>query len=223
MRRWPRASPRSPIFATAARCCEDCSRNSQGSARSAPCRNGGAMCSSPTPRRSARPMAAKSCCSPTLSIAPMSAKTSTRRCACWSRADTASIFQGPRIAAGRCAAGGPSFRPGWSITPAPNWTGWSRPTRRSPRAACRSSASSRAACLTLRDELLSLRSDDDCQEHQRACAAVRGVFGARGRGRPAAAAARTGRRESRGARPLPPEIIRRVQAGRAGAAAGPRS
>ena len=29
---------------------------------------------------------------------------------------------------------------------APSWTGWSRPTRRSPRAACRSSGSSRAAC-----------------------------------------------------------------------------
>ena len=43
--------------------------------------------------------------------------------------------------------------------------------------------------LTLRDELLSLRSDDDGQERQRACAAVRGVSGARGRGRPPPAAA----------------------------------
>ena len=44
--------------------------------------------------------------------------------------------------------------------------------------------------LTLRDELLSLRSDDDGQKHQRARAAVRGISGARGGGRPPAAAAR---------------------------------
>ena len=51
--------------------------------------------------------------------------------------------------------------------------------------------------LTLRDELLSLRSDDDSEKRQRACAVVRGVSGARGRGRPPAAAARPDRRESR--------------------------
>ena len=100
----------------------------------------------PTPRRSARPTAARSCCSPTPSIAPMSAKISTPRCACWSRAAIASIFRSPPMAAGRCAAGGPFFRRASSITPAPNSTGWLRPTRRSPRAACPSSASSRAAC-----------------------------------------------------------------------------
>ena len=43
--------------------------------------------------------------------------------------------------------------------------------------------------LTLRDELLSLRSDDG-EKHQRARAVVRGVLGSRGRGRPPAAAAR---------------------------------
>ena len=51
-----------------------------------------------------------------------------------------------RSAAGRCAAGGPSFRPALSITRAPSSTGWSQPTRRSPHAACRSSDWSRAAC-----------------------------------------------------------------------------
>ena len=97
-------------------------------------------------RRSARPMAARSCCSPIPSIAPMSAKISTPRCACWSQAAIASICRSPPMAAGRCAAGGRFSRPAWSIRRAPNSTGWSRPTRRSPRAACRSSASSRAAC-----------------------------------------------------------------------------
>ena len=76
--------------------------------------------------------------------------------------------------------------------------------------------------LTLRDELLSLRTDDDAKARQRACAAVRGIPGARGRGRPAAAAARHRRRQSHRPRPLPPEILRRVRAGRAGAASRPR-
>ena len=51
--------------------------------------------------------------------------------------------------------------------------------------------------LTLRDELLSLRSDDDREKHQRACAVVRGISGARGRGRPPATAARSDRRQRR--------------------------
>ena len=76
--------------------------------------------------------------------------------------------------------------------------------------------------LTLRDELLSLRSDDDAQKRQRARAVVRGISGARGRGRPPAAAARPHRRQGAGARPLPSEIVRRVQAGRAGASAHSR-
>ncbi len=44
--------------------------------------------------------------------------------------------------------------------------------------------------LTLRDELLSLRSDVAREKHQRACAVVRGISGARGGSRPAQAAAR---------------------------------
>ena len=77
--------------------------------------------------------------------------------------------------------------------------------------------------LTLRDELLSLRSDNDAKSDQRACAAVRGISGARGRGRPTATAARRHRRQGAGAWPLPPEIVRRVQAGREGAAADSRT
>ena len=44
--------------------------------------------------------------------------------------------------------------------------------------------------LTLRDELLSLRSDDDAKSVSAHALAVRGISGARGRGRPPAAAAR---------------------------------
>ena len=132
--------------ATKARCCAGCSKNSPASAPSARCRRCGATCSAPRPTLSARPTAAKSCCSPTPSTAPTSAKISTPRCACWSQAATASIFQGPPTAAGRCAAGGPFCRPAWSTRRAPSSIGWSRPMRRSPRAACRSSGWSRAAC-----------------------------------------------------------------------------
>ena len=49
------------------------------------------MCLRLRARRSALKMAAKWCCSPTLSIAHMSAKTSTPRCACWSKAAIACI------------------------------------------------------------------------------------------------------------------------------------
>ena len=55
--------------------------------------------------------------------------------------------------------------------------------------------------------------------HQRARAVVRGVSGARGRGRAPIAAARPGRRQGAGAWPLPSEIVRRVQVGRADASA----
>ena len=134
------------------------SRRHQRAARAA--RDGGAMCSGPTSRRSARPMAAKSCCSPTPSTAPMSAKISTPRCACWSRADTASICQSPPTAAGRYAAGGRFSRPAWSITPAAELdrlvaTYAPFAARGVPIVGLEPSC-----LLTLRDELLSLRSDD---------------------------------------------------------------
>ena len=61
------------------------------------------------------------------------------------------------------------------------------------------------------------------ESDQRACAVVRGIPGARGKGRTAQASARRDRRQGAVARPLPPEILWRVQAGRAGAAADPRS
>ena len=77
--------------------------------------------------------------------------------------------------------------------------------------------------LTLRDELLSLRSDDECQGDQCACAAVRGISGPRGRSGPPATAARPGCRQGHGARPLSPKVIRRVQAGRTGASPRSRS
>src|SRR5437667_127624 len=128
MQRWRRASRRSPIGATTTRCCEACSRRSPASARSARCLSGGAMCSGSRPRRSARRRGASSCCSPILSTAPMSAKTSTPRCACWSQADTVSTYQNPPMPPGHYAAGGRFSRQGWSIAPALSSIGWSRPT-----------------------------------------------------------------------------------------------
>ncbi len=157
---WPRASRRSPIFATTARCCENCSKNSPASARSAPCRNGVAMCSSPAARPPGRKMAAKSCCSPTLSIAPMSAKISTPRCGCWSKRDTASTCPNPWTAAGPLCCGRTFLSAGLVdnaraeldrlvATYAPF------AARGVPIVGLEPSC-----LLTLRDELLSLRSDD---------------------------------------------------------------
>ncbi len=51
------------------------------------------------PRRSARPMAPRSCCSPTPSTALTSARISTPRCACSSRAAIACICRSRRAAA----------------------------------------------------------------------------------------------------------------------------
>ena len=56
----------------------------------------------------------------------------------------------------------PNLSPGRAGRPCcrgPSWTVWSQPTPRSPLAACRLLASSLSCLLTLRDELLSLRSD----------------------------------------------------------------
>ena len=61
------------------------------------------------------------------------------------------------------------------------------------------------------------------QERQCARAAVRGISGARGRSRPPETAARRHAGEGAGSRPLPPKIIRRVQAGRTGASPRSRS
>ena len=187
------------------------------------CRRGGAMCSSPMPRRSARPTAARSCCSPTPSIAPMSAKISTPRCACWSPAAIASTFQGPRIG-GRPLCCGRTFLSAGLVDHARAELDRLVTTYAPFAARGVPIVGLEPSCLlTLRDELLSLRSDDDRKKRQRAGAAVRGVSGARGRGRAPAAAARSRRRQGAGARPLPPEIVRRVQAGRAGASADSRS
>ena len=75
--------------------------------------------------------------------------------------------------------------------------------------------------LTLRDELLSLRSDNDAKSDQRARIAVRGISGSRGGSRPPETAARRHAGEGAGSWPLPSKIVRRIQAGREGAA--PRS
>ncbi len=194
----------------------------QRAARVAAC--GGATCSSPTPTRSVRPMATKSCCSPTPSTALTSAKISTPRCACCSRAAIGSIFQDPRTAAGRCAADAPFLSAGLVdqaraeldrlvTTYAPF------AARGVPIVGLEPSC-----LLTLRDELLSLRIGSTPQKasaRTRCCS--RSFWCARPR--PAVCNCRSVRwlRQSAGSWPLPSEIVRRVQAGRTGASAGARS
>ena len=73
--------------------------------------------------------------------------------------------------------------------------------------------------LTLRDELLSLRSDDTAKSVSAQALLFEEFLVREADGRPPAAAARPDRRQGAGARPLPSEIVRRVQAGRAGASA----
>ena len=140
-----RASRRSPIWRNRSPCCAAVReiRRHQRAARAAGV--AARRVQARPPKRSGRQTAAKSCCSPT---------PSTRlRAENLEAALRVLVAGGYRVhlrglpdGAGRCAAGGPSSRPGWSTRRAPNSTGWSRPTRHSPRAACRSSAWSRAAC-----------------------------------------------------------------------------
>ncbi len=135
------SSQQKPAVAKAVR------RPSPGSARSAPCRNGGSDVFDPTAE----------------AFGPADGREVVLFADTFNRAyerenlDAALnvLVEGgyrvhlPRPAdrgSGRCAAAGRFFPPGWSIRHAPSWTGRSRPTRRSPRAACRSSAWSRAAC-----------------------------------------------------------------------------
>ena len=115
-------------------------------------------------RRSARPMAAKSCCSPTPSIAPMSAKISTPRCACWSRADIASIFRS-RSDRARPLCCGRTFLSAGLVDQARAELDRLVATYAPFAARGVPIIGLEPSCLlTLRDELLSLRSDDDCQE-----------------------------------------------------------
>ncbi len=71
--------------------------------------------------------------------------------------------------------------PASSTKPGPSSTAWWPRSRPLPPAAYRSSASNRAALLTLRDELASLRKDKDGEGRRRPRADFRGIFGARGR------------------------------------------
>ena len=130
----------------AARCCESCSSALPASARAAPCPPSAATSSCRRRKRLARRPAAKSFCSPTPSIASTSARISRPRCACSQPAAIACICRSPRAAAARSAAAAPSCQPVSSMKPGPSSTGSSPPSHPLPRAACRSSAWSRAAC-----------------------------------------------------------------------------
>jgi len=86
-------------------CCENCSSGAPASAPGARCPRSGAMCFAPTAKPSARPTAARSCCSPTPSTASMSGKISTPRSACWSTAATGCTSRGRPAGVGRCCCG----------------------------------------------------------------------------------------------------------------------
>ena len=141
-----RASPRSPTGATTARCCAGCSRNSPASARKR---------ALPAFRRDVfRPDAE--------AFGPADGREVVLFADTFNRAyerenlDAALrvlVAGGYRVHIPRPADRGRPLCCGRTFLSAglvdqarANWTGWSRPTRRSPRAACRSSASSRAAC-----------------------------------------------------------------------------
>ena len=137
-------------------------------------------------KRSARPTAARSCCLPTPSIAPMSAKISTRRCGCWSTAAIACTCRSPPID-GRPLCCGRTFLSAGLVDQARAELDRLVATY-APFAArgvpivglepsCLLTLARRAAVAALRRR---------CQGDQRARAAVRGISGARGRGRPAA-------------------------------------
>ena len=126
--------------ATAARCCEGCSRNSPASVRSAHCRRSGATRSSPPPRPSGRMDGRE---------VVLFADTFNRA---YERENLDAALRvlvegGYRVHLPRPADRAPAavlranvpVGRAWSIRRAPNWTGWSRPMRRLPRAACRSS------------------------------------------------------------------------------------
>ena len=130
---------------------------------SAPCPRSGATCSGPTPRRSARQMAARSCCSPTPSTAPMSAKISTPRCACWSKADTACTSRGPADRA-RPLCCGRTFLSAGLVDQARSELDRLVATYAPFAARGVPIVGLEPSCLlTLRDELLSLRSDNDAK------------------------------------------------------------
>ena len=74
--------------------------------------------------------------------------------------------------------------------------------------------------LGFRDEIPAIVPDDSRTGARRAGDAVRGIFGARGRGRPARSAARPDRVARAGPRPLPPEGLRCLRGGRDRAPAG---
>ena len=121
----------------------------------------------------------------------MSAKISTPRCACWSKAGYRVHIPRPADR-GRPLCCGRTFLSAGLVDQARSELDRLVATYAPFAARGVPIVGLEPSCLlTLRDELLSLRSDDDGQEHQRACAAVRGISGSRGRGRPPAAAART--------------------------------
>ena len=107
--------------------------------------------------------AVKSCCSPTRSIAPMSGKISRPRCACWSRAAIASICRGRWIVA-RPLCCGRTFLSAGLVDQARAELDRLVATYAPFAARGVPIIGLEPSCLlTLRDELLSLRSDNEAK------------------------------------------------------------
>ena len=171
-----------------------------------------------------RKAATKSCCSPIPSTATSSARTWMLRWRFCKLAATACISQSlPTVHRGRCAAAERFFPSERSTKRA------RKPSARSTR--CRPFVARGVPVVGLEPScLLELprRSPGDADRRKRQAAVrqrvhLRGVSGARGRSRPAEAAAEEDRRPRAGARPLPPEGVRRLQSGRNRAEDGARS
>ena len=216
MRRWPRASPRSPTCATRARCCAGCSKKSPASAPGARCRRWRRDVFAPAGDAVGRADGRE---------VVLFADTFNRA---YERENLDAALRvlvegGYRVHipkpldSGRPLCCGRTFLSAGLVDHARAELDRLVATYAPFAARGVPIVGLEPSCLlTLRDELLSLRSDATAKTISAHALIVRGIPGARGRSRAAAAAAAVDRRQGAGARPLPPEVLRRVQAGGAG-------
>ena len=177
-------------------------------------------------RRSARSTAARSCCSPIPSIAVMSGKTLTPRCTCWSKPDTASTFpKRPPIAA-RALCCRRTFLSAGLVDHAERARARLVEDLRAVRRAwCpdRRARTELPADAARRVAVAALRRHAQRASARRLCCSRNSWYYEAEAGRLQLPLG-PGRRQGAGARPLPSgNPVRRIQAGRAGAAACSRS
>ena len=159
-----RAGRGSPTCATTSRGSRNGRRHMPGSARAAACRAGAAM---PGASRRACPaptMRARSCSSPTPSTAISSRRTSRPRSACSPPPATACICRSPRTAAaGRSAAGAPSWRSASSTRRGARPSAASRRSRRFVARGMPVVGLEPSCILGFRDEIPALIKSDDAR------------------------------------------------------------